>query len=251
MGSKIRPFQPLPFACAAALAIAAAGCSMFGGRGGSEPATTAATALQREGAIDPRRYIGPNYCPELRILEGTQLVRQYEGGREDDPAAVIWQASVGKTARECLYDLQNNLTLRVGVSGRVIAGPKGGAGTVTVPLRLAVVKYKEAVLFSELYSIPVTIPAQGSTAFTDVREVVVPSPGTDTDYLLYVALGEKERDWLNPIAEEPAPVVAAVEEPVAALEEAAPSPPPPAAAPPQPATPRELPTPTGGFVLGR
>lgn len=243
------PPRPIPLVCAAALAFTAAGCSMF--RGSPEPATAGATALQREGQVDPRRYLGPNYCPELRIPEGMQVVRDYEGGGEGNPDAVLWQASVGKTARECLYDLQDNLTLKVGVSGRVIAGPKGGPGAVTVPLRIAVVKHKEAVLFSELFPIGVTIPAQGSTAFTEVREVVVPSPGTSTDYILYVAMGEKEIDWLNPVIEEE-PVVAIVEEPVAALEEAAPAAQQPAAAaPPPPATPKELPVPSGGFVLGR
>jgi hypothetical protein len=180
-----------------------------------------------------------------------QLTRTYEGGRAGDASAVIWQASVGETARECLYDLQNNLTLKVGVSGRVIAGPKGGAGTVTVPLRIAVVKHKEAVLASQLFPVAVTIPPQGSTAFTEVREIVVPSPGTDTDYILYVALSEQDQDWLNPVASVEAPVVAAVEAPVEVLqEEAAEAPPPEPAPPPKPATPSELPVPSG-FVLGQ
>ena len=228
---------------AASLALALAGCSMFGG--GPDPTTTAATGAKEAEQIDVRRYLGPNYCPELRILEGSQLARQYESGHEDDPAHVIWQASVGKTARECLYDLQNNLTLKIGVSGRVLAGPKGGPGLVSVPLRIAVVKHKEAVLSSDLFAVPVTIPAQGSTAFTDVREITVPSPGTDTDYIIYVALGEKDHDWLNPIVEEE-PAIAIVEEPVELpIEEPVEQ----AAAPPKPATPAELPVPTGGFVL--
>ena len=46
-----------------------------------------------------------------------------------------------------------------------------------MPLRIAVVKYKEAVLATELYPLDVTIPAEGSTAFTQVKEIVVPSPG--------------------------------------------------------------------------
>ena len=56
-------------------------------------------------------------------------MRHYEGGgTRTTRKLVIWQASVGKTARECLYDLQGSLTLKIGVSGRVIAGPKGGPG---------------------------------------------------------------------------------------------------------------------------
>ena len=38
-------------------------------------------------------------------------MRQYERGHEDDPKYLIWQASVGRTARECLYDEQGGLTL--------------------------------------------------------------------------------------------------------------------------------------------
>jgi hypothetical protein len=77
-----------------------------------------------EEQIDVRRYLGPDYCPEIRIREGTEVVRQYESGRQDDSAAVVWQASVGETARDCLYDQQGNMELTVGVSGRAIAGRK-------------------------------------------------------------------------------------------------------------------------------
>jgi hypothetical protein len=236
--------------CAVAvLALLLAGCSMFG-RGG-EPDTTATTAstaatggAAAAGEIDVRRYLGPDYCPELRIQDGTELVRSYERGHEDDPAYVVWQASIGKTARECLYDQQNNLTLRIGVSGRVIAGPKGGAGaTVSVPLRIAIVKHKEATLASEAYRLSVAIPASNSTAFTEVREITVPSPGNDRDYIIYVGLAETEDALLNPQEEEEEPAVAVIEEPV--FEEA----PPPAPAPPPPqAQPRELPPPAD-FVL--
>ena len=90
---------------------------------------------------------------------------------------VVWQASVGKTARECLWDLQGGSDAQDRRSGRVIAGPKGGAATVSVPLRIAVVKHKEAVLASEGFQLDVAIPAAGSTAFTEVQEILVPSPG--------------------------------------------------------------------------
>ena len=109
--------------------------------------------------IDVRRYLGPDYCPEIRIRKATELMRRYESGHEDDAGFVVWQASIGKTARECLYDLQGDLTLRVGVSGRVIAGPKGGRGDVTLPLRITIVKYKEAVLANELYPLERHHPA--------------------------------------------------------------------------------------------
>ena len=104
---------------------------------------------------------------------------------------MIWQASIGNTARECLYDAGRRAHAAVGVSGRVVAGPKGGPGSVSLPLRIAVVKYQEAVLTSELYPLESSIPAAGSAVFTEVKELVLPSPGNDRDYILYVGFDEK------------------------------------------------------------
>jgi hypothetical protein len=102
------------------------------------PATTVVASTEpKDGEIDVRRYLGPNYCPELRVLSGAELMRTYERGHDDDIKYVVWQASFGKTARECLWDQQGGLTLKIGLSGRVIAGPKGGASTVNVPLKIA------------------------------------------------------------------------------------------------------------------
>jgi hypothetical protein len=235
----------LAIACASALLFA--GCSMWG-FGDKKPETTAATtptgstavasAEAKDEEIDVRRYLGPNYCPELRVVSGAELMRQYERGHADDPKFVIWQASVGKTARECLWDLEGGLTLKIGVSGRVIAGPKGGASTVSVPLKIAVVKHKEAVLANEKFSFDTVIPAAGAGVFTQVKDILVPSPGQDRDYIIYVGLDVG--DW-NPMTGELA-TVAVVEEP----------PPLPAEEPPLPAeppTPSVLPTPDDGFVL--
>ena len=132
-----------------ALALMLGGCLGLGG--GSEPETTATTeaagvtaaGAPAEGEIDVRRYLGPDYCPEIRIPEGFEVLRRYESGHDGEDGFVVWQASIGQTARECLYDGQGGLLLRVGVSGRVIAGPKGGPGDVTVPLRIIIEKYQE------------------------------------------------------------------------------------------------------------
>ena len=243
-------FRPARLAVASIISLGLAGpllggCSMFG-LGGSKPETTAATTPTTSTApaantdqIDVRQYLGPDYCPELRVLSGAELMRSYEKGHDDDAKFVIWQASVGKTARECLFDLQGGMTLKIGVSGRVIAGPKGGAATVSVPLKIAVVKYRESVLATQDYTIEVAIPTGGATTFTQVREILVPSPGKDRDYIIYV--GFDVGDW-DPLHGEAA-AVAVVEEP--------PPPVPAAAAPPPaaPTTPKVLPTPTGGFVL--
>jgi len=162
----------------------------FGKRSGQLSAVEQTDAAGNQDEIDVRRYLGPDYCPDLRVREGTEMVRRYERGQQDDSGSLIWQASIGDTARECLYDLEGNLTIRIGVSGRVLSGPKGGPGTVNVPLRIAVVKYEEAVLYSELKQLAITIPASNSAVFRNVYEATVPSPGRDRDYLIYVGFDE-------------------------------------------------------------
>lgn len=264
-----RLFSFAPLALAPALALGVAGCSSFGGRSPGPESQASVTPVAAGGEeMDVRRYLGPDYCPELRIRPGTEVLRLYEKGHEDDPAHVVWQASIGKTARECLYDGQGGLTMKIGVSGRVVAGPKGAAETVSLPLRVAVVKNKEAVLASELQPLPVTIPAGSAAVFSEVRQVAVPSPGADRDYILYVGLDEKGENMLDPagaLPKEPPEKAVKEDMPVVDLTDPAltapaaqeppkkkkPVPPPqPAAAPAAPAEPNVLPTPSGGFVLG-
>jgi hypothetical protein len=254
----LRSFQRARPALAPALALVLAGCLGLGGSGPDDAATettntSAAAATAPE--LDVRRYLGPDYCPEIRVREGLEVVRSYEPGHQDDAAYVVWQASIGNTARECLYDGQGGLTLRIGVSGRVIAGPKGGPGSsVSLPLRIAVVKYQEATLSSELYALSVTIPAENSTVFNEVREISLPSPGSDRDYIIYVGFDEVGRRILGEKEpEKPKPPVRQVQRAPRPAQPAAPAAR-PAAASAQPAAasqgtqPNVLPVPEG-FVL--
>jgi hypothetical protein len=247
-------------ALAPALGLMLSGCLGIGGDPAADPAATAAVtpAAAEAGELDVRRYLGPDYCPEIRIREGTELVREFLSGSEEDPAALIWQASVGKTARECLYDGKGGLLLRVGVSGRVVTGPKGGAQTVSLPLRIALVKYQEAVIASELYPLSIAIPQGRATVFSEVRELNVPAPGSDRDLILYVGFDEKGENLLDPagaiaVAEDPEPervagsLLKELEKPASEV----PPPPPRKKVPPKPAAPAQpnvLPVPSG-FVL--
>jgi len=208
------------------------------------PASTGSTSTADAGQIDIRRYLGPNYCPEMRILKGAELMRKYEKGHEDNANSIIWQASFGKTARECLYDPQGGLTLRIGISGRVISGPKGTAGPVAVPLKIVVVKFRESVLATQAYTVDAAVPAAGATTFTQVHEIPVPPPGTNRDYIIYI--GFDAGKW-DPMKGELEPVIAAVPPPPPV--DPFDAPPPPPVKPKKPKQPNVLPTPDDGFVL--
>lgn len=191
LGGIERGGRPAAALLASVLALAVAGCTgtaagLFGGT--TTTATQQAAAQQEQ--VDIRRYLGPDYCPEVRVRQGTEALRRYTRGYEDDPGYVVWQASIGQTARECLYDGQGNMTIRLGVSGRVLAGPKGGPANVTLPLRIAVVRGTSDVLASDIHQLTATIPASNTTSFAEVREITVPSPGQDRNYLIYVGFDD-------------------------------------------------------------
>lgn len=188
LGGFERGGRPAASLLVTVLALAVAGCSGGGGIFGGT-STTQQTAAQQE-EIDVRRFLGPDYCPEVRIRQGTESLRRYVRGYEEDPGYVVWQAAIGETARECLYDPQGNVTIRIGISGRLLAGPKGGPGEVALPLRIAVVQGVSEVLASDLHQLAVTIPAANTTSFAEVREITLPAPGRELNYLIYVGFDD-------------------------------------------------------------
>ena len=74
--------------------------------------------------------------------------------------------SLGQMARECAV-LGDTMTIKVGVEGRVLVGPEGRAGSLAVPLRIALVQEgpQPKSIWTKFYSVPVNVP-QGQTAIT-------------------------------------------------------------------------------------
>lgn len=136
------------------------------------------------------QFYGSGYCPKIEIRHGTEAYRKYVKQNEPSRDTIVWQASISETARQCQEDPNGTMSIKVGVSGRVLAGPKGGPGDVSVPIRVAVVKYRESVLASDLYKEQVTIDANHSSVFRRVYRVEVPSPGNDRDYIIYVGFDD-------------------------------------------------------------
>src|SRR5205807_1091072 len=132
-------------ATAAAVSALLAACSSTGG---GAPSTNFISGAQS--TPPPKDLAGKphytaadfskdTYCPPVVIRSGTEAMSLYDKGHDADPEYVRFLGSIGRTARECHLD-GDGLSIKVGVSGRVVAGPKGSPGTVTLPLRIAVTK---------------------------------------------------------------------------------------------------------------
>src|SRR5262249_49979188 len=83
-------------------------------------------------------------------------------------------------------------TIKVGVEGRVLVGPKGKAGNVEVPLRVALVQEgpQPKPIWTKFYSVPLNIP-QGQTqmTFTHVEDdlsFAIPANKDLSNHVIYV-----------------------------------------------------------------
>ena len=94
------------------------------------------------------------YCPKVTLKEDTGYINKYAKGGEDDPAKLTYQASISEVTRSCSR-AGGMLTMNVAVAGRVVPGPAGAPGAVTLPIRV-VVTHGEEVQYSKLHNYQVT-----------------------------------------------------------------------------------------------
>ena len=133
-----------------------------------------------------------SYCPPVQIRGGTEAMTIYERGHDNEPNYVRQQASISRTARQCSMT-GNTLSIKVGIAGRVIAGPKGGAGTVTLPLRIAIIKQVggNGPLYSNLFKVPVTVSAPDYSAdYEQVFPVSLDIAPDDRNLIVYVGFDQ-------------------------------------------------------------
>lgn len=158
--------------------------SLFGGKS-DEPAQPKPAPAPGQPAADDDVD-----CPQVTVRAGAST---YGVGATGKPAVgndVRFQASITKMARECVRN-GADIVARIGIQGRVIAGPAGAPNTVEVPLRVAVVQggVGEKVIASKAYRTTVEMPEGGSVPFTFVAEDLsypVPSAAVADSYIFYV-----------------------------------------------------------------
>ena len=187
------------------LSLMVASCQTSGGNIVSDaaPTTESSTNIEQQAAANDSR-LNPNartrlkntrsalseYCPTVSIRAGTETFRVFpKGADKEDADNVRYQATITRAARECAY-VGQNLTLKVGAKGRVITGPSGQSGNITMPIRVAVTEGGETV-YSKLFR-PVETIASGSTntqfSFVD-NDVVIPAP-RNANVRVYIGFDE-------------------------------------------------------------
>ena len=138
------------------------------------------------------RFAPVAVCPQIQVRDGTQMMAVFEKGKEGDYTAVRFQGTIRKFARECTTDASGTTTIKVGVAGRLLAGPNGATGTTNLPVRVVLVRNGDEVLYSKLYPVSVSIPQGAAAADWDVvaPDVTVPGDKSQGNMVIYVGFDE-------------------------------------------------------------
>lgn len=173
-------------ALAALLALASCQSANLGDAFGRKPAGNSAD--EQLTAADLRAY-----CPRIQLREGTAILRTYTKGNDGDAGEIIYLATITDATRTCRYE-GGLLYMQVVAAGRVVEGPKGKAGTIQLPIRVAI-REGENVPYSRLGRIEVAVaPNAGATQFIFKDEQIAITAPTAQNMQVFVGFDEGPYD---------------------------------------------------------
>lgn len=183
--------------------LALAGCgggSMFGGgspsSSGSPSMTDRFTQLFSGKTTEvgqpqaPQDDAGDLTCPSVSIRPGAATYAVGAGGKPAVGTDLSYQATIIRTARSC--ELTNGqVSVKIGIQGRVIVGPAGAPENVTVPLRVAVVQegVNPKTITTKVFQTNVQMGSVDSVQFSLVGEDITypaPTPSANDSYIFYI-----------------------------------------------------------------
>jgi hypothetical protein len=129
------------------------------------------------------------HCPQVVAWPHDRLLTIYAGGQVGNTQAVVHRGEITKLARECqIYG--DRVTVKYGFAGRVLLGPKGVPGQVTLPVGIKVADADRKVLANDKASVSTLVPSENPVGyFSMVKEITFPmAMGTrPEDYKVFVA----------------------------------------------------------------
>lgn len=128
-------------------------------------------------------------CPRFVPWPRDNFVTIYEMGRVGDGMAVMHRGEITKTARECSVE-PGRVTVKYGFSGRILLGPKGRPGPITLPVSVFVTDEKRAKVANDKLTVDVNVSLENPIGyFSTVRTVTfdLTEGSRPGDYQVFVA----------------------------------------------------------------
>jgi hypothetical protein len=110
-------------------------------------------------------------CPPIKIRAGASTYAVAVPGKQPVGNDLRYQVTITRTARDCTVN-GDQVAARIGIQGRLIAGPAGTPPAVEIPLRVAVVQggVQEKTIATKVYRTTVSFDESGSVPFSLVAE---------------------------------------------------------------------------------
>ncbi len=125
-------------------------------------------------------------CPTVELRDGTELKPILSGND------LKFQAVIARFSRECA-SVPGGTRVKVGVGGRMLAGPKGGSGAEDLPVRIVLSKNGTDVIYSKIVLARAVISEPEQSTFWTVTDdgMVVPDMTEAGDfYQIYIGFDD-------------------------------------------------------------
>jgi hypothetical protein len=165
---------------AVSLVAALAGCNSSSPTEGLAPTAQASA----QPAATP---VVQAYCPQVVMLEQTAIYQAYARGGEKTPEKLLYQASLADATRQCTAN-ETTMTINVVAQGRLVQGPAGSPGPVTLPVLVEVLD-GDTVVSSQKVAFPVDIPAGATQFIFNKPDVQIPNSQGGASRFTRVRLG--------------------------------------------------------------
>ena len=130
----------------------------------AQNANTGAVADLNTGSISPG-------CPKFIVRPQDNHFTVYEPGREGDGLAVMHRGEITQTKRECTIGL-GQVTVRYGFSGRVLLGPRGRSGQVSLPIDVKVMGSDHKEIAHDTLTVNATVAVENPIGYFSAVRVI-------------------------------------------------------------------------------
>lgn len=115
-------------------------------------------------------------CPRMIVASRDNNITFYEPGRAGDGLAIMHRGEITKTARDCEVT-PGRVTVKYGFSGRVLLGPRGKPGPISLPVNVVVTDAKRAKITGQAMKVDVVVGADKPIGyFSAVQSVTFDIP---------------------------------------------------------------------------
>jgi hypothetical protein len=128
-------------------------------------------------------------CPQVVAWPRDRLLTIYQPDKVGDSNGVIHRGEITKMARECEI-FGDRVVVKYGFAGRVLLGPKGGPGSVTLGVIVRATGPQQTILATDKTAVTTNVPpGEPAGYFSIVKELSFPvAVGTrPQDYKIFLA----------------------------------------------------------------